>query len=75
MKTQYPLTNHAHEKRFVVQAWDSSLGQWLDTIHGADFESGIFAALQTARQPARWMQGKVGETRIARRKAEKGAQP
>ncbi len=64
----YPLSNHAHEKRLVVQSWDSSLGRWLDTIHGADSESGIETALQTAREPDRWMGGKVGETRIAMRK-------
>jgi len=75
MKTQYPLSNFAHENRFVVQSWDSSLGQWLDTIHGSDTESGIEEALQTARQPVRWMQGKVGKTRVARRKAQKGSQP
>jgi hypothetical protein len=64
----YPLSNHGHEKRFVVQSWDSSRGRWLDTIHGADSEAGIETALQTAREPDRWMGGEVGETRIAMRK-------
>lgn len=64
----YPLSNHGHARRFVVQSWDSSLGRWLDTIHGADSEAGIETALQTAREPNRWMGGEVGETRIAMRK-------
>lgn len=75
MKNQFPLSNHAHEKIYVVQSFDSSLGQWLDTIHGTDGQEGIPAALETARQPHRWMQGQVGKTRIAKRKAEKTSRP
>lgn len=61
-------SNHPHEHPFVIQAWDASLGQWLDTVHGNCSLQGCETyALPTALQPDRWMGGKVGRVRIVQR--------
>ena len=67
------LRSHfAHAKPLVVQAWDVSLGRWLDTIYGGEsLHACEEHALQAARNPERWVGGKVGRTRIVHRRCAK----
>ena len=61
-------SNFHHEYEFVVQAWDSSLERWLDTIYGNDtLPACLKFSVPRAVDPTRWIGGKVGQIRIVRR--------
>ena len=63
-------SNFPHKHPLVIQAWDSSLGQWLDTIHGnINLPACAQYSVPIALEPHRWMQGKPGKIRIVHRKS------
>ena len=61
-------SNFAHDKPLVVQAWDVSLGKWLDTIHGnVNLPACEQYTLPVVLEPERWIGGHVGRVRIVHR--------
>jgi hypothetical protein len=60
MKSNFP-----HPLPFVMQAWDTSLEKWMDTIHGGNTEK---QALETEKRiratPSHWITGRPTQTRV-----------
>lgn len=61
-------SNCPHKHPLVIQTWDSSLGKWLDTIHGnVNLPACQQYSLPVVLEPDRWMGGRVGRVRIVHR--------
>jgi hypothetical protein len=60
MKSNFP-----HPMPYVVQAYDSSLERFLDTIHGGHTEPAAKEAeVRLRADPSRWITGKPTKTRV-----------
>jgi hypothetical protein len=60
-----PKSNFPHPLPFVMQAWDSSLEKWLDTIHGGHTQAEAETTEKRVRaEPSHWMRGTPTRTRI-----------